>query len=494
MTSSSLSHKAASAGLWVVGGRLLARVLDLVSLLVLARLLTPADFGIVAIATTILSVVEAILEIPVNQALIRQQVISPAMLSTAFSLSLVRGVAVAALMILLGWPLAIFYDNPALFPLTCVLSLAPALRGLTSPGMVVFMQEFDFRREFALDVSAKLATLIVASSIALTTGSYWALAAGSVVGPLAATLLSYVFAPLAPRITFSEWPIFRDMVGWNTVSQILNAFNWQTDRLLLPRYTSVSAFGAFSVADTLASIPLQTVVVPLLRPLNAAFAKLTNDAERSAAYGTASAAVVTLAAPALIGIALLAEPALRIVVGEKWVSAAPILSWIATIGLFGLPLTALSPLVMALDRTRYGTLRMAIEMCVKLPATILGVMYYGIEGALAARALAAVAVYAANVFIVRHLIGMSVGAQLKAVLRPFLAGASMATLLWFLRPLLDGLPVGLPLVLLAGLVGLAGIALFWFVILTSWQFVGRPKGIEALAVQKMRAQFERLRA
>ncbi|KQT60475.1 MULTISPECIES: lipopolysaccharide biosynthesis protein [unclassified Aureimonas] len=491
--STGLTHRAALASIWVVGGRFIARIIDLASLLVLARILTPADFGMVAIATTILSLVEAILELPLNQALIRQPVLTKSMFDTAFTLSLLRGAAISLIMVVVAWPLSIYYENPALFPLTAALSLAPALRGLVSPRLVIFMQEFDFRREFAIDIIAKVATLVISTSLALATGSYWALAAGTIAGPLTAMAISYILAPMTIRLTLSEWKLFQDMIGWSTLSQVISSFNWQFDRLMLPRYISVALFGAFSVADTLAGIIQQTFVAPLIRPLSAAFAKLTSDEERCSAYFSATSAVVMVAAPILTCLALLAEPALRIVVGEKWLSATPILSALAAIGLLGLPLMILGPLVVALDRTRYGAARTAIEMVVKTPVTLFGIIYYGIEGALIGRAVGGAVAYLANVLIVRHLIGMSIGMQIRSVLRPALCTLAMAGLVLAIRPLLEGQPLSLAMVVGTMAVGFVALSTFWLLIFASWYAVGRPKGLETVVMTALKGLQARLR-
>lgn len=88
---SNVSQRTATASIWTISGKFLARLLDFVSLLVLARLLSPADFGLVAIATSVLVIVEAILDLPLTQALVRQPSPSDSMFATAFTLSVLRG-------------------------------------------------------------------------------------------------------------------------------------------------------------------------------------------------------------------------------------------------------------------------------------------------------------------------------------------------------------------------------------------------------------------
>ncbi len=120
------SQRTTTASIWTIGGKLLARLLDFVSLLVLARVLKPEDFGLVAIATSVLVVVEAVLDLPLTQALIRQPSLTDKMLDTAFTLSVLRGAAISLTMFVLAWPMAFFYDDPRLILLVAALSVAPS--------------------------------------------------------------------------------------------------------------------------------------------------------------------------------------------------------------------------------------------------------------------------------------------------------------------------------------------------------------------------------
>lgn len=483
---SSISQKAATAGIWTLGGKFLARILDFISLLVLARLLTPEDFGLVATGTAVLVIVEAVLDMPLVQALVRQPSPSDAMIGTAFTLGLLRAAAIVCIMVALAWPMAVIYDDPRLFALVSVLSLGPALRGIVSPRMVIFMQRLDFRRDFLLDIVAKGTTLISAVSVSLLTGSYWGLAIGAVAGQAVSTGLSYVFAPMRPVFTLSEWRRFQDMIGWNTLSQILDSINWQLDRLLLPRFTGLSTFGSFAVADSIASIPHQTFVGPLIRPLMAAFTNVTDERKRAVAFLKAVSAATLVAAPVLLTLIVLAEPIVRVVVGEKWLSSAPILQMLCLVSLIGLPSTILPPLVMVLDKTRYVALRMGIEFAIRVPVTVLAIMHFGVFGAIAGRLTAVVVAQIVSLFIARHLIRASLAAQLNAFLRPLAAGLPMVGFLYMVEPHLAAMPAGINLVVSIGLCVIFGLGIFWTCALASWWGAGKPEGLEALIVRKLR--------
>ncbi|EJZ17582.1 lipopolysaccharide biosynthesis protein [Rhizobium sp. Pop5] len=482
---SSVSQRTATASIWTISGKFLARLLDFVSLLVLARLLSPTDFGLVAIATSVLVIVEAVLDLPLTQALLRQPSPSDEMFATAFTLSLLRGAAIGLLMIFISWPMAIIYDDHRLFALVAVLSIAPAMRSMISPRMVLFMQRFDFKREFALDLITKGSTLLFGVGVAATTGSYWGLAIGAVAGPTAAMITSYIFAPMRPAFGLSEWKRFQDMISWNTVSQVLNSINWQLDRLLLPRFSGLSTFGAYSVADNIAGIPYQTFVGPLLRPLMAAFSTVEDRRNLVAAYLKATNAITFVAAPILIALAMFAEPTVRILVGEKWAPAAPILQWLCLVSLLGLPTNIMPALAMVLDNTRSLALRMFVEFAVRVPVTILGIVYFQVAGALGARIVAVLVAYAASLVITRRMIGASFAAQLNAYCRPLVAGLPMILFLFWAEPMLAAMPTGLNLIVGLALCGGAGAAIFWVFALLVWQILGRPDGIETIIVQRL---------
>ncbi|ARM89738.1 polysaccharide biosynthesis protein [Rhizobium sp. CIAT894] len=482
---SSVSQRTATASIWTISGKFLARLLDFVSLLVLARLLSPADFGLVAIATSVLVIVETILDLPLTQALMRQPSPSQEMFATAFTLSLLRGAAISLLMILISWPMAVIYGDPRLFSLVAVLSIAPAMRSMISPRMVLFMQRFDFKREFALDLITKGSTLLFGVGVAVTTGSYWGLAVGAVAGPTAAMITSYVFAPMRPALSLSEWKHFQDMISWNTVSQVLNSINWQLDRLLLPRFTGLSTFGAFSVADNIAGIPYQTFVGPLLRPLMAAFSTVEDRRNLVVAYLKATNAITFVAAPVLIALAMLAAPTVRILVGEKWASAAPILQWLCLVSLLGLPTNIMPALAMVLDNTRSLAFRMFAEFAVRVPVTILGIAYFQVEGALGARIIAVLVAYAASLVLTRRLIGASLVAQLNSFCRPLAASLPMIAFLLWVQPMLAPMPVGFNLIASLALCGGTAAAIFWAFALLLWQILGRPDGIETIIVQRL---------
>ncbi len=261
----------------MVGARLVSRVIDLATMLVLAHILLPKDFGLVAIAMSVIYIIEAALELPVSQALVRLRVIEPAHYDTAFTLSLLRGLALGFIVCAVSWPFAKFYADSRLFPLVCLLSIAPAARGLVSPRLADFSKNLDFSPDFTMEIFAKVTAFLIAITLGLTTRSYWAIAAGTVVAPVAGTATSYVLAPYRPRLNLSALPAFSGFLGWITAAQVVSAFNWQTDRLMLGKLMSKADLGLFTAANDFATVPVMALLGPILRPLLSAFSLVKEE-------------------------------------------------------------------------------------------------------------------------------------------------------------------------------------------------------------------------
>ena len=481
-----LGRRTAVSGTWMVGARLASRVIDLATMLVLAHILLPKDFGLVAIAMTVIYIIEAALELPVSQALVRLQVIEPVHYDTAFTLSLLRGIALGLIVCAVSWPFAKFYADWRLVPLVCVLGFAPAARGLVSPRLANFSKNLDFSPDFVMEIAGKGAACSIAIILGITTRSYWAIAAGTVVAPVAATATSYVLAPYRPRLNLSALPAFSGFLGWITAAQVVNAFNWQTDRLMLGKLMSKAELGLFTTANDFATIPVMALLGPLLRPLLSAFSLLKEEPGRLIhSYQRSAAGMVTLGLPILVGESLLAQPVVRLMFGQQWLGSAPLLRWLAVSlvpTLFAMPM---GPLVMSFDRTQIFFKRNLFEVCVKLPLVIVGAIKYGFMGVVIARCISESMTVFFCMKVVRRLIGLSIRRQLLGPWRSIVSAIAMALVVRLVSPALTAADAAAPLAAGLLLVVVLGAATYCFVLGSLWSASGSPAGLEAMVAAEL---------
>lgn len=489
-----IGERTASAAAWLIGVRLLTKLIDFVALLILARLLTPADFGLVAIAMTLVLVVEAVLEMPTSQALVRQPVITMGQLNTAFTLGILRGITLAALLAVLAYPFSIFYGDWRLVPLLLALGCAPILRGMQSPRLAEFVRQIDFRRDFIIDFTGKAFSFASATSVAWWSHSYWALVCGTVTTPLVMVITSYIVAPMRPRLTLREWSLFADFVGWSTVTQLLSAVSWQSDKLILGHVVGTRAVGAFALANDLAYMPELALIKPVMRPLMAAFAHLGDATDQlRQAYKRASHMLFAIGSPVMLGLCLLADPLVRLLLGGKWLAAVPILQW--------LPLSLIPPLLsapfwslsMALGRPRIFSWQTLIDLMLRAGLCLAGAVIDGVTGVVVARVIASVLSAVAAAWCVRLLTGAAVWRQFLETWRIVAAGSAMATVVSLLRHLTDGRD-GLALVgTLTAIIVLGGVV-YAGTMIAAWRLSGAPAGIESSCQRYLQGRLRRTRS
>lgn len=462
--------------------RLISRVIDLLTMLVLARLLSPRDFGLVAISMTMISILEAALELPLSQALVRLPEIKPAYYNTAFTLGALRGVVLCTLVCVSAAPFAKFYNHPELVPLICALSVAPMARGLSNPRLAQFAKDLNFKWEFCFELTGKVVAFIASTTVALVTHSYWSIAVCTIAGPVSVIALSYALLPFRPRLTLTEWRVFGDFLGWMSLSQMIMAINWQSEQLILGKLMRPALLGQFSTANNLASVPGTILFVPILRPLLSAFSVVRHDTARLARnYRNASSAVVVIGLPMLVGLALLAAPIVQLLLGSKWLGVIPMLRWLAVSqvpGLFAVPFT---PLGMSMDQTRQLTGRNFVQLCVKLPLVIAGALMYGFLGVVGARIISECVTTVYCMIVVKKMLGVPVFSQFADCWRPFAALLAMFDVMQLSAPYL---PVGhtIPALLAQIILGTGiGAASYVASLLIFWLASGQPSGIEATA-------------
>ncbi|MCB4801839.1 PST family polysaccharide transporter [Methylobacterium brachiatum] len=423
---------------WSVAARTSSRVIDLATLLLLARMLTPADFGLTAIAVSLVAIVEMVLEVPLVQALMRLQKIEKSHLDTAFTLGLLRGGVIAVLMMLAAWPVAHIYDDPRLVPLILVLALGPIARSLYSPTMVHFFRDLDFRVSFVADFSGKVIAALLSLAVLYAGGGYWALVINPVVSSLMPTILSYVLAPYSPRLSLERLRDFSAFTGWFTSSQVLAAFSWQYDRVFLGYNVEKAVLGRYSLASDFSVMPTQSLIGPAMRPVMAAFATMADDRKRlHLSFLKAARLTMFIALPAGIGIALTSDQIVEVFLGSQWSSASVYLRWLSLAVMLTAYYQPVSSLCVAIDQPNLLLKINILETVTKLP--LLTVAFYtgGLLLMLYARVVAAALHFLISAVYARRVIGTSLTAQMRNLWQVAVSCIAMALAVLLLENLLQ---------------------------------------------------------
>jgi O-antigen/teichoic acid export membrane protein len=262
----SLKRKALWASAWSILEYGFGMCLRVVSSLVLTRLLLPAYFGEITLVTTLIVGINLLSDIGLAPSVIQSpKGDEPVFLNTAWTLQVVRGVALWLIAIALSWPMALFYHDPKLKYLLPVLALSTLISGFNGTGLLTLSRHMGVRRLFAIDGSTAVVSLAVTIAWAYVRPSVWAIVAGQIVSTLYRLCLSHI-----PAITSGIRNSFRwdkecvhDIVHfgkWILVATAFWFFASQADRLILGRLITLSLLGIYGLAYQLSDIPRQIIL------------------------------------------------------------------------------------------------------------------------------------------------------------------------------------------------------------------------------------------
>lgn len=408
---SSLAKGAISLG----SARIIGNLLGAVSIVILARLLTPADFGIVAIASSVLSIVQSCTELSLANALIHRGDVRRSHVDTAWTMSLLRSIGIIALLALLAWPLAAIYRMPDLVPVMLVSGITGAAAGLHNPLVTLATKDMRFGPVAISQLAQKGLSFVLAIVLALSLQSYWAIIAGNALGAVLSALLTYALIRYRPRFSLVHMREIWSFSGWLFFKQLCETINWRADQLLVGWLVPKPQLGIYAMADSLAVIPSRETLHPIRQALYPGLATLNSDRGRlQNSTLRAQATLAMVVAPLGILLALVADPAVRIALGEQWREAVPFVQISALLYAFGCFSVALQPVAMATGRTRILFVLQAIMLAVRLPMLVAGFAIGGLMGTAIARCLAEFLSMGLELVAIRTLAGLGLGTQLLA--------------------------------------------------------------------------------
>jgi PST family polysaccharide transporter len=483
--SSTVRRFAASAG-WLYGYRWLERLLEFISIIVLARILSPDDFGVVAIAASIVAIIEGLSAFDVNRALIRSRDVDRALYDSAWTLSALRGF-VSALIMVAAVP---FVGDERIAAVLLALALGPVLTGLANPRFVMFERDLVYSRLAVLTLTAKLAAFCATLVIAVIYRSYWALVIGMLVGSLTSLVLSYLLKPYRPRLSVARFADIFEFSGWLSLTTIVTTLAMETDKIIVGRLLGVAEAGLYFMTQRIGVLPTRELVSPLQRILFPSFSELVEDEPRFRRAVCESINVVgSLSIPAGFGFALVANDFVPLALGDQWTPIVPLVTILVPYLGLRATLSMVLPCVMALGATRMLFWVSLLYALIHIPVFIAGTALYGLTGAIWSIVAAGVLYTYLNVWMLRRSLGVSWRAILHQLKRPLVAAAVMVGTVVALAaalPLDLFSPGGSWASLLIKVV--TGGAVFCAVLTLMWRAQGRPTGIERRLLQLLRRE------
>jgi PST family polysaccharide transporter len=481
-----MTRQIASGVGWMVLFKLIDRGLAIVSTLVLARLLVPADFGLVAMAMSVIAILELATAFSFEIALIQKPELQRAHYDTAWTLNAMLAASCAALTALMAYPTALFYGEPRLTLVMLVLGIGWLFSGFENPGTVDFRRQLDFRREFRFLASKRALSFIVTVSLGVALRSYWALVIGSIVGRALGVVLSYLFHDYRPRPCLKAARDLFSFSGWMLANNILSVAQAKIPHFAVGRYLGPQPLGLFTVGAEIGQIPSTDLTAPINRVIFPGFSRLADDAFQLRKTFLDVMAVTTLfALPAAVGIAAVAEPLVLVMLGFKWIEAVPVVQVLALSAAVAVVSSGNGSAYLALGQPRFITLIAAVRLVALVPLALILTSRMGLMGAAYAELVASVLALLASLPVLLRRLQISPLTYVSHVWRPVVASGLMA---YAVQSLLPRLPdAGSSLATLPALLAsiATGIIVYFAATLLVWLLVGRPYGAEGLVLARL---------
>lgn len=322
-----LGQKIVSSSLLLISVKMLQRSLGLISTLILARLLMPEDFGVVAIAAIMLQFATVLSNSGIQQYISQKENIDDDDVNTAWSIDLSMKFTLWIFLLigapLVGW----FYDNTEIVSVIQVVSIVVFLRALQNPGLHLLRRNLTYGSIFWLFSWQKLLSFIAVVTIAFITHSYWAIIVGDIVSALVGLVGSYMLHPYRPKFSlkkkFEQWAFTK----WMFARGILGFFRAQLDNLMVSKLFSIGELGTYSVIRGISVLPATDIIVPSVEPLLASFSRVRHDMSALDHQLRASLLMVfLLIMPICAVLASYSDAIVITLLGEKWKDQGPLLA------------------------------------------------------------------------------------------------------------------------------------------------------------------------
>jgi lipopolysaccharide exporter len=480
-----ISQKMATGAAWMVLSKILDRTIGFISTIILARLLVPSDFGLAAMATAIIAMLQLFGAFSFDVALIQNQNAERRHYDTVWTMELIFAAICAISLLALAHPAAVFYNEPRLTAIMQVLAIGTFIRGFTNVGVVAFQKEMQFGNEFKFVMSKRIITFVVTITLAVLWKDYWALVVGTVAATSLGVVISYLSQQYRPRLCLAAWRELFHFSKWMLAINLLNFLHHRSVDFIIGKISGTRVLGLYNIAYEISNLATTEMVAPITRATFPGYVKLAgNMPALRAEFLNVSSMIALIAVPIGVGIAATSDLIVGLVLGPQWVDASPLIAILAFYGVIQSLQSNAGAVFLAMGKTRATARILALYVAVLIPALIWGAHRNGSLGVAIATLAVGVAMAPVNLDRVFRVTDLRTLDYIKAVWRPLAAALVMyyavdfVHKLWPTQSFIDQAQMALA----CATVGVITYALF---ILGLWKLSSCPAGAEEYVLRKL---------
>lgn len=428
-----LKAKSMRGGLSTMGGQATKTLVQILGVAVLARLLTPEDYGVVGMAMVVIGFAQIFKDAGLSAATVQAKEISHPQVSTLFWANIIVSLILAAVITASAPLVGRFYDRPELVAVLAALSLVFILGGITVQHQALLRRQMLFSAVAMAGVVGQVANYATAVIAALMGAGYWALVIGALVGELVSAawiLISCPWVPSKPTRGAGSRTLLRiggDMMAFNT----LDYFAGNTDNILIGRFLGATPLGLYGKAYSLFKLPVSQIRHPMSAVALPALSALREQPERYAAYyrrfvETLALLTIPLAVYSMVE----AEFIIRLLLGEQWMGVVTVFRLLAIGGIIEAVASTRGMILISCGLSREYVKLGAANAAVRVLAVVIG-LQFGIEGVAGASALGIMAFFVPSLHLFTKLTPVTPSDFYRAMWRP-LGFSALAAAVWLL--------------------------------------------------------------
>ena len=320
---------------WVGAGQAIKYPVQIVVSVVLARLIAPEAFGLVSMVTVISGFAGLFINFGFSSALVQKKEVNDRLLSSVFWINVAIGLSLCLMFLVLSYPIALFYAEPALINLTLALSFTFVIPAFNSVQLALLNRQMRFDLLTKREIASFVTGSIVAILGACLGWGVWALVAQIYATSLMGVILLWSSVQWRPERSFSVqeinsiWSYGKNLTGFTIANYLVR----NLDNFLIGKFISPAALGIYSRGYAFVTLPIRQVSSVLAKVMFPSLSKIQDDHERfRRVYVKLCQATALITFPAMVGLFLVAEPFVLVFLGAAWIEVIPILKIFSLLG------------------------------------------------------------------------------------------------------------------------------------------------------------------
>lgn len=369
---------------WIGLMRLFSRGGGLLRAAILARLLSPQDFGVFGIAFLVLAFLELLTETGINVVLVQEhdEAIEE-YLNTAWVVSIIRGTIICLLLVLSAPLISQFFNEPRSLPLLLLVSLVPLIRGFINPAVARFQKKLEYRQDFSYRTILIIVETVTSVALAFITRHPASLVVGLLASALVEVSITLGLLKPKPKFRFDQGQ-FKLIIGsgkWITLAGIFEYFASRSQDIVIGRVISSSSLGLYQMSNRFTTLPTSEIIEVVNRVTFPIYTKISEEKPRlRRAFFRNYIGILALFLPLTIFLYVFANPITTLILGSSWIGVAPLMRSLSLLNL-AIVLTAPSnPLLLALKAQQQLSNLTLIRAAVVIALVLPMISQWGIAG------------------------------------------------------------------------------------------------------------------